>query len=134
MVLFWFQALSIETEEDIHILASYFMHLKGKPDPGEEEKVCLFYCQDSVFITNNTVLAQTGLGKHCRPRSDCSWRNPDQGLHCLPFHLHLWTYLAWKDIFVCTLGGFTNHFGCRKVKDFYGNEQLVPSKVTKTFI
>ena len=33
------QALNIETEEDIHLLASYFMHLRGKPDPGEEEKV-----------------------------------------------------------------------------------------------
>ena len=39
----WFQALSIETEEDIHLLASYFMHLKGKPDQGEEEKVSLLF-------------------------------------------------------------------------------------------
>ena len=26
---------------------------------------------------------QTGLGKQCRPRSACSWRSTDQGLHCL---------------------------------------------------
>lgn len=33
-----FSALSIETEEDIHLLASYFMHLRGKPDQEEDEK------------------------------------------------------------------------------------------------
>ena len=33
----------------------------------------------------------TGLGKHCRPRSDCCFRSKkqsDQDLHCLPFCLH----------------------------------------------
>ncbi|XP_060564284.1 dynein regulatory complex protein 1-like [Ruditapes philippinarum] len=35
-----FNALNIDTEEDIHLLASYFMHLKGKPEQedGEGEK------------------------------------------------------------------------------------------------
>lgn len=32
-----FNALNIDTEEDIHLLASYFMHLKGKPEQGEAE-------------------------------------------------------------------------------------------------
>ena len=28
------------------------------------------------------------LGKQCRPRSDCSEEQSDQGLHCLPFRVH----------------------------------------------
>ena len=30
----------------------------------------------------------TGLGKQCKPRSDCSLEQSDQGLHCLLFYLH----------------------------------------------
>ena len=37
MVIDIFQALSIDTEEDIHLLASYFMHLKGKPEQEDGE-------------------------------------------------------------------------------------------------
>ena len=36
----WLQALAIDTEDDIHLLASYFMQLKGKQAQGDaEEKV-----------------------------------------------------------------------------------------------
>ena len=44
------QALNIETEEDIHLLASYFMHLRGKPDQGEEEKVSNYLRKEGNFF------------------------------------------------------------------------------------
>lgn len=37
------QALGIDTEEDVHLLASYFMHVKGgKKQEEEEEEVTKF--------------------------------------------------------------------------------------------
>ncbi|XP_060066143.1 dynein regulatory complex protein 1-like [Ylistrum balloti] len=33
-----FSALGIDTEEDVHLLASYFMHIKGRKQPQDEEK------------------------------------------------------------------------------------------------
>ena len=35
------------------------------------------------------VFGQVGLGKHCRPTSESPRSESDQGLHCLPFCLHL---------------------------------------------
>ena len=54
----------------------------------------------------------TGLGKQCRPRSDCwsdcsSLEQSDLGLHCLPFHLHLLdTFLHSKVRIVYMCGRF----------------------------
>ena len=46
---------------------------------------------------NGPVFRQTSLSKQCRPRSDCSNRSSirlsDQGLHCLPFRLHILVWL-----------------------------------------
>ena len=46
----------------------------------------------NVYITVMILSFQTkGLGKQCRPRSDCMLLEgqSDLGLHCLLFHLHL---------------------------------------------
>ena len=54
-----------------------------------EVSVLLIMSELNVHIDITVLIVsfgQTGLGKQCRPRSDCS----DQGLQCLPsFRVHL---------------------------------------------
>ena len=62
------------------------------------------------------IFKQTGLSKQCRPRSHCS--STDQGLHCLPFHLHRFTLLYGKPILVKFQDNYSNFLGMQMFRIF----------------
>ena len=56
--------------EDTNSLDGAHIKIKAMIDKNQHYKVQLPF------------FGQTGLGKQCQPRSDCSYEQFDQGLHC----------------------------------------------------